>query len=122
MGSAASMRRSSVIRAPLVLRNVEVNAHQDPLPARVDVARALAWPSETAVFDVVAQVGDAAGVAPLVVVPGDDLDHIAQRQRVHRAEDGRVRVALQVAGDERLLGVRRGCPSSDLRPPLASRR
>src|SRR3954451_18196691 len=51
------------------------------------------------------EVCHAAGVAPLVVVPGDDLDHIAQNHRVDGADDGRVLVALEVHRDERLIGV-----------------
>src|SRR4051794_19876418 len=55
---------------------------------------------------IVAQVGDAAGVAPLVVVPGERFDHgAADDEGVERAEDGGVGVALEVAGDERLLAV-----------------
>ena len=42
------------------------------------------------------QVGDAAGVAPLVVVPGHDLDEVADAEGVHGGESGRVRIALQV--------------------------
>src|SRR5688572_29458118 len=38
------------------------------------------------------EVRDAARVAPLVVVPGDDLDHVAEDDRVHGADDGRVLV------------------------------
>src|SRR6478672_12243954 len=51
------------------------------------------------------QIGHAAGVAPLVVVPGDDLDHVAKDHRVQGADDGRVFVALQVHRDERLVRV-----------------
>src|SRR2546425_2092235 len=50
-------------------------------------------------------VGEAAGVAPLVVVPGDDLHHIAEHDRVDAAHDRRVLVTLEIARDERLLGV-----------------
>src|SRR3989442_10938983 len=50
-------------------------------------------------------VREPARVTPLVVVPGDDLDHIAERDRVDAAHDRGVLVALQVARDERLLGV-----------------
>src|SRR5207244_5305846 len=42
---------------------------------------------------------------PFVVVPGNDLDHVAEDDRVHRAHDRRVRVAFEIARDERLLGV-----------------
>src|SRR6266850_5460312 len=55
--------------------------------------------------DELGDVGEAARVAPLVVVPGNDLDHVAEDDRVQRAHDRRVRVALQVARYERLLGV-----------------
>src|SRR5690348_12521670 len=51
------------------------------------------------------QVADAAGVAPLVVVPGDDLDHIADHERIQGAHDSRVRVALEVHRDQRLFSV-----------------
>src|SRR5881396_2675345 len=50
-------------------------------------------------------VREPARVTPLVVIPGDDLDHIAERDRVDAAHDRGVLVALQVARDERLLGV-----------------
>src|SRR5438094_5418176 len=55
--------------------------------------------------DVCRDVGDAAGVAPLVVVPRDDLDHVAEDDRVERGEDARSRVAPQIARDQRFLGV-----------------
>ena len=44
-----------------------------------------------------------AAVAPLVVVPGDVLDHVAlDHDRPFGHEDARVRVADDVAGDERV--------------------
>src|SRR2546426_7968858 len=52
-----------------------------------------------------ADVGDPAGVAPLVVVPGHGLHHVAEHDRVERREDARVGVTLQIAGDQRLLRV-----------------
>src|SRR5581483_2023901 len=56
------------------------------------------------------QVGDPAGVAPLVVVPGADLGQGIDDERIQRAEDRGVRVALQVAGHQRLLGVCQDAP------------
>src|SRR6516165_8781231 len=51
------------------------------------------------------QVGGAAGVAPLVVVPGDGLDQVAaDDQRLVGREDARVRVADDVARDQRVGG------------------
>src|SRR5256885_3806922 len=55
--------------------------------------------------DELGDVGEAARVAPLVVVPGNDLDHVAQDDRVQRTHDRRVSVAFQIARYERLLGV-----------------
>src|SRR5204862_1763877 len=53
-----------------------------------------------------AQVAHAAGVAPLVVVPGDHLDHVAaDDHRAQAVDDRAVGIALEVAADERLFGV-----------------
>ena len=51
------------------------------------------------------EVGDAAAVAPLVVVPGDDLDHACRRSTIveSRVDDRRARVAAEVGRDERLV-------------------
>src|SRR5205823_5565112 len=52
------------------------------------------------------EIGDAAGVAPLVVVPGEDLDHRATYD--HRREtidDRRMRIAPQIGRDQGLLAV-----------------
>src|SRR5262249_8523256 len=52
------------------------------------------------------QVGGAARVAPLIVVPGDRLDQVAaDDQRLVGREDARVRVADDVARDQRIRGV-----------------
>ena len=52
------------------------------------------------------EVKDTAGVAPLVVVPGDELDEVlVERDTGLGIEDGGVRVAVQVAGDNFVLGV-----------------
>src|SRR2546429_8346012 len=55
--------------------------------------------------DVCRDVGDAAGVAPLVVVPRDDPDHVAQDERVGRGGEARTRGAPQNARDQPVLGV-----------------
>src|SRR5919204_3146273 len=55
------------------------------------------------------EVGGAAAVAPLVVVPAEDLDHLALAAGLdHGAlgvEDAAVGVADDVAGDDGVLGV-----------------
>lgn len=52
------------------------------------------------------EVEAAAGVAPLVVVPGDELDEVLVQLDTGRGiEDGGVRVAVEVSGDESVLGV-----------------
>jgi hypothetical protein len=52
------------------------------------------------------QVADTAGVAPLVVVPGDELDEgVAQLDTSLSVEDGGGGVADEVSGDESVLGV-----------------
>ena len=52
------------------------------------------------------QVDDPVRVAPLVVVPGDDLDHRAVHDRGQRPiDDRRRRVLDDVGGDDRVLGV-----------------
>src|SRR5689334_22536099 len=56
--------------------------------------------------DEMGKVGDAAGIAPLVVVPGHDLDHVAAKD--HRREtvnDSRVCVTTKIAGDQWLISV-----------------
>src|SRR5205823_6838135 len=50
-------------------------------------------------------VGETAGVPPLVVVPGDHLDHVAEHDRVDAAHDRRVSVALEIARDQRIFRV-----------------
>lgn len=53
------------------------------------------------------QVNDTAGVAPLVVVPGYELDEVrVERNTGLGVEDGRVLIAVQVGGDNVILGVR----------------
>jgi len=56
--------------------------------------------------DVAKEIQDTAGVTPLVVVPGDQLDEVCvQGDTGLGIEDGRVVVADQIGGDELILGV-----------------
>merc|ERR1719488_86278 len=56
--------------------------------------------------DVHRQLNEAVGVAPLVVVPRHELDEGAREGDARaRVEDGRAAVALEVSGDELLVGV-----------------
>src|SRR5262249_54332391 len=53
---------------------------------------------------VVDQVADAAGVSPLVVVPGDDFDAVAADYHGRRRIDDRgASVAFEIGGDEFML-------------------
>src|SRR5450631_248268 len=52
-----------------------------------------------------AQIDQTAGVAPLVVVPADDLGHVAVDVGKTGVEDARRRVGDDVTGDDRVLGV-----------------
>src|SRR3954452_16584958 len=55
--------------------------------------------------DVRDQVGETVGVAPLVVVPADDLDLVADHLGERRVEDARRRVGDDVGGHQRVGGV-----------------
>jgi hypothetical protein len=58
--------------------------------------------------DVGQKVEHTAGVTPLVVVPADKLDEVlVERDAGLGVEDGRVVVAVQVAGNDLVLGVRK---------------
>jgi hypothetical protein len=70
------------------------------------------WPLSTRLLggvdlgDVGKEVEDAAGVAPLVVVPADELDKVlVERDAGLGIEDGRGRVAIHVGGDDVFIGV-----------------
>ena len=65
--------------------------------------------------DEVDQVDQAVGVAPLVVVPADDLDLVADDLGQRRVEDARRRVGDDVGGDDRVFGV-----LQDQRPSAAA--
>ena len=101
-------------------RHVEVGADEDPLAVERPEARLEVLEGRDAVDHLAAARRDAAadllagvehevdhpvGVAPLVVVPAEHLDELAHRHRQLGVEDARVRVALDVAGHDRVLGV-----------------
>ena len=51
------------------------------------------------------ETNESVRVAPLVVVPGQDLDEVADDLGLGGVEDRGVRVAHDVGGDDRILGV-----------------
>ena len=56
------------------------------------------------------KVEDTAGVTPLVVVPGNQLDEVlVEGDASLGIEDGGVGIAVQVGGDDIILSVGRGC-------------
>jgi len=56
--------------------------------------------------DVVKEIQDTAGVTPLVVVPGNQLDEVCvQGDTGLGIEDGRVGVTDHIGGDDLILGV-----------------
>ena len=56
--------------------------------------------------DVLEEVDDALAVAPLVVVPADQLDEVVvEGDTGLDVDDGAVGIAVQVAGDDVVLGV-----------------
>ena len=58
-----------------------------------------------------AEVRHAAGVSPLVVVPGDGFDEVAADDHgAERIEDGAAGVAFEVGGDEGLVAVTQDAP------------
>ncbi len=97
-----------VVRDRAVLeRDVEVDPDQHPL-----VRRRRPGPPVSS-QQPLHEVSDAVGVSPLVVVPGDDLDHRPVHHRSQlRVEDRRRRVLDDVRGDDRILGVEEQMPFS----------
>ena len=51
------------------------------------------------------QANQSVGVAPLVVVPGQNLDQVADNLGLGGVEDGGVGVTNDVVGDDRVLGL-----------------
>src|SRR5699024_1933749 len=101
--------RSSMVfmcKSSLVLLVEEVRA--DMIRARVRTgtrARVIRLRCSEPLADVAGEVHHALGEAPLVVVPGDDLHLVADHPGHARVEDARGRVAGDVGGDQRVLGV-----------------
>src|SRR5512137_1264463 len=102
VGSEALIRLSSRI-APLSSRGtLKSTRRKTRLPL---TSRSVTKFMSASLGDVLGQVDKPAGIAPLVVVPGDDLDQVAVedlgREQVDDAGPG---VAQEIAGDERLVG------------------
>src|SRR5215470_11479326 len=52
------------------------------------------------------QIGDTAGIAPLVIVPGNDFDHTTAKSHRQKAiDDRRVRVTSEVGRNKRLFCI-----------------
>src|SRR6476660_323310 len=105
-GTDALMRPSSVIVWPSsgTLRSARTSTR---LPRRSPSARrsARVRTDLQVLADEHDDVDEAVGVSPLVVVPADDLDLVADDLGQARVEDARVRVGDDVAADDRVLGV-----------------
>src|SRR6185437_17102285 len=104
VGSAARMRVSSVIVPPSSSGTLKSSRTSTRLP-RTSTSRTVALSMLEPLSHEVGQVGDPAGIAPLIVVPGDDLDHVVAQHHCREAvNDGRVGVTPEIAGDQWLVG------------------
>ena len=84
----------------IVQRHIEVDPDKHPLA--IEIAEVGQGPHE----QLLDELHDPVGVAPLVVVPGDDLDHRPVHDRGQlRVDDRRGGVLDDVGGDDRVLGV-----------------
>ena len=100
VGTLARMRPSSVI-VPSSRGTFRSERTRTRLPP--DVAQAIdARHGQSDGADVLDQVDEAVGVAPLVVVPADDLDLVADHLGQRRVEDAGSRVGHDVGGDDRV--------------------
>ena len=114
VGRLARMRASSVTRAVLE-RDVEVDADEDARPG--DVAEVVerarggtgAYSDRATRLD---EVDEAVRVAPLVVVPADDLDEVA-----HRHRRARRRTCTRPASSDDVARRRSGPPCRRACPP-----
>lgn len=97
---AISSKFNSFFTHPRYLITASLHFPYSPTPARSTLVGAVD------LGDVGQEVEDAARVAPLVVVPRDDLDEVVvERDTGLGVEDGRVVVAHHVGGDDVVLGV-----------------
>ena len=104
-GATARMRASSATR-PSSSGHVQVGAHEDPPPRDVAEVRQVAASRRRARRPSAIRSATPARVAPLVVVPRDDLDQVPVRPSSGRASNSeRAGVADDVARDDRVLGV-----------------
>src|SRR2546427_2262045 len=131
VGSAARMRVSSAT-APCSSGTLKSTRTRTRFP-RTSASRMVRLSKVTRVLaasgdrdahlrgDELGDVGEAARVTPLVVVPRDDLDHVSEDDRVHRADDRGMRVPLEIARHERFLGVIHDSLERSLRRALERR-
>lgn len=111
VGADATMRPGSVISPPSngTLRSERTStvrpSTQRPADPSASELPLLSKLRSERLGDEADEVGEAVGVAPLVVVPGDDLDLVVDDLRQTRVEDRRVRVGDDVRGDDRCVGV-----------------
>ena len=104
MGKPISRKKSCAGHAALS-RIKPFSNHLSILAAITGLLRARLFASID-LGDVGDEVEDTAGVAPLVVVPGDQLDEVVvQRDTGAGIDDGGVGVAVHVGGDDGVLGV-----------------
>src|SRR5699024_4476766 len=102
VGSAARIRPSSVMRVPSngTFRSERSNTQR---PATPSVSRSSRFfvviRSGDLAADKLHEVDEAAGEAPLVVVPADDLDLVADDFGQRRVVDTRGRVGHDVGGE-----------------------
>src|SRR6266545_4968096 len=102
VGTTARMRVSSAIR-PSSSGTLRSTRRKTRFPARSSRST-LSFGKLQGLRHVPDEVLDAVRVAPLVVVPGEDLDHGAVDHRGGRqVHDGRVRVAVEVHRDQLLV-------------------
>src|SRR4051794_38381765 len=116
VGTDARIRPSSVMVVPSsgTLRSLRTSTR---LPRRFPRSSRVSTPRLQAGADVGDQVDEAVRVAPLVVVPADDLDLVATDLGQARVEDAGRRVGHDVGGDDLVLGV----PEVTLHRALGSR-
>src|SRR3954447_7958736 len=103
VGTLARTRPSSVIVWPSsgTLRSLRTSTR---LPRRSPSSETVFTRSERRA-DVDDEVDQAVGVAPLVVVPADDLDLVADDLGQAGVEDARRRIGDDVGADDRVRGV-----------------
>ena len=91
--------------AGVLERDVEVRPHEDPATGDVEIVDRVHRECLEGLADEHGQVDQAVAVAPLVVVPAEDLGGVAEDLGDAGVKDARGRVGDDVGGDDRVLGV-----------------